>query len=86
MVGWVGIHFLWISRGTDVTMEEVDSLGELGFVSIVVFDRLLREDTAEYTCTAKNSLPGQQTGYLTDQSPAILLTVLGKYQYYCTVH
>ena len=75
MVGWVGIHFLWIYRGTEVTMEEV--------VSIVVFDRLLREDTAEYTCTANNSLPGRQTGYLTDQSPAILLTVLGKY---CTVH
>ena len=62
-----------------MTSEEIDSLGELEFVSIVVFGRLLREDTAKYTCTAKNSLPGLQTGYLTDQSPIILLTVLGKY-------
>ena len=52
------------------------SLGELGVVSVLSFDRVEREDTANYTCTATNMLP--QTTTLTALSPSIPLLVLGK--------
>ena len=58
--------------------EDIQSLGELGMVSVVAFETLEREDTGNYSCTATNSLPGGQTGTeMVDSSP-IPLTVLGK--------
>ena len=55
----------------------IQSLGELGVVSVLAFEQLAREDTGNYTCTATNSLPGRETGILTVNSSLILLTVLG---------
>ena len=42
---------------TDISVENVRSLGELGLVSILSFEEVVREDTANYTCTAVNELP-----------------------------
>ena len=61
-----------------VFSEDVQSLGELGVVSVVAFETLAREDTGNYTCTASNSLPGGQTGTEVADSQPIPLTVLGK--------
>ena len=61
---------------TTFNMTDTSSLGELGVVSLLSFDRLEREDTANYTCTATNSLP--QTTTLTVLSPFIPMVVLGK--------
>ena len=61
---------------TTFNMTDTSSLGELGVVSLLSFDRLEREDTANYTCTATNMLP--QTITLTALSPSIPLVVLGK--------
>ena len=58
--------------------EDIQSLGELGVVSVVAFETLEREDTGNYSCTATNSLPGGQTGTEMAQSSPIPLTVLGK--------
>ena len=55
---------------------DLRSLGELGVVSVLSFDRVERGDTANYTCTATNML--QQTTTLTALSPSIPLVVLGK--------
>ena len=55
---------------------DISSLGELGVVSVLSFDRLERGDTANYTCTATNTLP--ETTTLTALSPSIPLVVLGK--------
>ena len=54
---------------------EVLALGELGVVSVLTFTRVLREDTANYTCNATNSLP--EPGVLSVVSTPIALTVLG---------
>ena len=54
----------------------IRSLGELGVMHLLSFDRLVRGDTANYTCTATNMLP--QTTTLTVLSPSISLVVLGK--------
>ena len=59
-----------------ITGFNISSLGELGVVSVLSFDRLERGDTANYTCTATNTLP--QTTTLTALSPSIPLVVLGK--------
>ena len=61
---------------TEFNTHDLHSLGELGVVSVLSFDRLEREDTAKYTCTATNMLP--QTTTLTALSPSIPLVVLGK--------
>jgi len=61
---------------TEFNMNDIRSLGELVVVSVLSFDRLEREDTANYTCTATNMLP--QTTTLTALSPSIPLVVLGK--------
>ena len=58
-----------------ITGFNISSLGELGVVSVLSFDQLEREDTANYTCTATNMLP--QTTTLTALSPSIPLVVLG---------
>ena len=52
------------------------ALGELGLVSVLSFEAVTREDTAEYTCTASSVLP--QTTTLEVTSPPISLTVLGE--------
>ena len=61
---------------TTFNVSDISSLGELGVVSLLSFDQLEREDTANYTCTATNMLP--QTTTLTALSPFIPLVVLGK--------
>ena len=61
---------------TEFNTRDLRSLGELGVVSVLRFDRLERGDTANYTCTATNMLP--QTTTLTALSPSIPLVVLGK--------
>ena len=61
---------------TEFNTRDLRSLGKLGVVSVLRFDRLEREDTANYTCTATNMLP--QTTTLTALSPSIPLVVLGK--------
>jgi len=61
---------------TEFNMRDIWSLGELGVVSVLKFDRVERGDTANYTCTATNML--QQTTILTALSPSIPLVVLGK--------
>ena len=65
-----------IESMTEFNTRDLRSLGELGVVSVLRFDQLEREDTANYTCTATNSLP--QTITLTAQSPFIPLVVSGK--------
>ena len=62
---------------TGFNTSDIISLGELGVVSLLSFERLEREDTANYTCTATNMLP--QTTTLTALSPSIPLVVLGKH-------
>ncbi len=57
------------------SMEEVESLGELGVVGVLVFEMVERDDTAMYTCTATNSLP--ETTELEAVSQAVQLVVLG---------
>ena len=47
-------------------------------VSIIEFTSLERDDTGDYTCTATNSLPDEQTGSLMDESLPIPLIVLGE--------
>ena len=61
---------------TGFNTSDIRSLGELGVVSVLRFDRLERGDTANYTCTATNMLP--QTTTLAALSPSIPLVVLGK--------
>ena len=65
-----------IESMTEFNTRDLRSLGELGVVSLLSFDQLEREDTANYTCTAINSLP--QTTTLTALSSSIPLVVLGK--------
>ena len=60
-------------------MADILALGELGVVSVLSFEAVVREDTAEYTCTASNALP--QTTTLEAISSTISLTVLG--ELYC---
>ena len=64
-----------IESMTEFNTRDLRSLGELGVVSVLSFDRLVRGDTANYTCTATNMLP--QTTTLTALSPSIPLVVLG---------
>ena len=58
-----------------VDTREVSALGELGVVSVLMFTSMRREDNANYTCNATNSLP--DTGVLSVVSAPISLTVLG---------
>ena len=52
-------------------------LGELGVVGLLSFNETVRGDTANYTCTATNSLP--ETTTLTAISGNIQLVILGEY-------
>ena len=65
-----------IESMTEFNTRDLRSLGELGVVSVLSFDRVERGDTANYTCTATDMLP--QTTTLTALSPSIPLVVLGK--------
>ena len=65
----------FLESTTEFNTRDLHSLGELGVVSVLNFDRLEREDTANYTCTATNMLP--ETTTLTALSPSIPLVVLG---------
>ena len=65
-----------IESMTEFNTHDLHSLGELGVVGVLSFDQVVREDTANYTCTAANMLP--QTTTLTALSPSIPLVVLGK--------
>ena len=61
----------------DATVDLVLQLGELGVVGLLSFNETVRGDTANYTCTATNSLP--ETTTLTAVSDDIPLVILGKY-------
>ena len=57
-------------------MEDILALGELGVVSVLSIDSVVREDTAEYTCTASNVLPQTTTLMV---AADINLIVLGEF-------
>ena len=61
---------------TTFTVDQVLQLGELGVVGLLSFEETVRGDTANYTCTATNSLPG--TAMLTTTSGNISLVILGE--------
>ena len=61
---------------TDISVEDVRSLGELGLVSVLSFEEVVREDTANYTCTAVNELP--ETIRIVNVSKPLPLVVLGE--------
>ena len=61
---------------TDISVEDVRSLGELGLVSVLSFEEVVREDTANYTCTAVNELP--ETTRIVNMSDPLPLVVLGE--------
>ncbi len=63
------------------SMEEVEFLGELGMVGVLVFEMVEREDTAMYTSTATNNLP--ETTELETMSQPVQLVVLGMERYIC---
>ncbi len=66
---------------TGVTVDEVRQLGELGVVGLLSFEKTVRGDTGDYTCTATNMLP--ETTTLRDVSNNIPLFVLGEcFAYY----
>ena len=62
---------------TDISVEDVRSLGELGVVSVLSFEEVVREDTANYTCTAVNELP--ETTRIVNVSDPLPLVVLGEW-------
>ena len=55
--------------------DEIPLLGELGSIGLLVYNGVVRDDTANYTCVASNSLP--PTGTLSDQSISTNLIVQG---------
>ena len=61
---------------TDVTPDEIASLGELGVVSVLSIDKVEREDTGNYTCTATNQLP--ETRVINVTSSQVPLVVIGE--------
>ena len=79
--GGVSISDLLLMN-TDVTPDEIASLGELGVVSVLSIDSVVREDTGNYTCTACNQLP--ETRVINVTSSQVPLLVLGN-QFICKV-
>ena len=61
---------------TDVTVDQVRQLGELGVVGLLSFKKTVRGDTGDYTCTGTNMLP--ETITLSDVSNNIPLFILGE--------
>ena len=66
------INFLMMY--TEVYMDMITSLGELGVVSALSVDSVIRGDSGNYTCTATNQLPQTRT-IATTSSPVPLLVV-----------
>ena len=62
---------------TTFTMNQVLQLGELGVVGLLSFQETVRGDTANYTCSATNSL--HETTTLTTVSHSIPLVILGRF-------
>ena len=60
-----------------VYMDMITSLGELGVVSMLSVDSVIRGESGNYTCTATNQLP--QTRTITTTSSPVPLLVLGKW-------
>ena len=66
---------------TDVTVDQVRQLGELGVVGLLSFENTVRRDTGDYTCTGTNMLP--ETTTLSVVSNNIPLFILGEcFAYY----
>ena len=63
-------------RVTMHDFNDVDALGELGVVGVLVFESVERDDTVSYTCTATNEL--SQTTTLSTLSEPTQLVVLGE--------
>ena len=61
---------------TSFTVDQVLQLGELGVVGLLSFEQTVRGDTANYTCSAINSIP--ETTTLMAVSENIPLTILGE--------
>ena len=61
---------------TDVTVDQVRQLGELGVVGMLSFEKTVRGDTGDYTCTGTNMLP--ETTTLSEVSNNVPLFVLGE--------
>ncbi len=62
---------------TEIDMDRITSLGELGVVGVLSFASVVREDTGSYTCTATNELPETRT--IPTTASAVPLVVLGKF-------
>ena len=73
--GWNGCVADLLMMHTSFTVDQVLQLGELGVVGLLSFEETVRGDTANYTCTAANSLP--ETTMLKTISSNILLAILG---------
>ncbi len=61
---------------TDITVDQVRQLGELGVVGLLSFEKTVRGDTGDYTCTGTNILP--ETTTLSNVSNNISLFILGE--------
>ncbi len=70
--GYTGLLIMY----TDVTVDQVRQLGELGVVGMLSFQKTVRGDTGDYTCTGTNMLP--ETTTLSEVSNNIPLFVLGE--------
>ena len=66
-----------LMRNTEFDRDVITSLGELGIVSVLSFDGVIREDTDNYTCTISNELP--QTTHIMRTSDPVPLVVLGEF-------
>ncbi len=61
---------------TDVTVDQIRQLEELGVVGLLSFENTVRGDTGDYTCSGTNMLPEITT--LSEVSNNIPLFILGK--------
>ncbi len=69
---------------TDVTVDQVRQLGELGVVGLLSFEETVRGDNGDYTCTGTNMLP--ETTTLSEVSNNIPLFVLGDFLFCIIYH
>ena len=77
-IGYMGNNSVTdlITKHTTLSVDQVLQLGELGVVGLLSFEETVRGDTANYTCTATNSLP--ETTTLTAVSDRLSLVILGE--------